>query len=107
MSIEFLKKVRDCGDYIYRKGVTPFDLISWTYLIEMIDELSEAKLNNFAIQHELFKEVSAALYRKAKALDQEQNTDFYTKFLDNCYGNTVWYVDRKKEEQTQKAENQQ
>jgi len=79
---DYLKKVKEAGTVLQDQGLTPFDLITWEYLLELKVEIdSSSSFIDLGLQDILRNEVVDALKRKATALDEQQSTTFYSNMV--------------------------
>lgn len=76
-----LEKITKINKELQEINITPFDLMSWEFLLELEAETSSNKFLDLDMKFALRKEIINALHRKAKVLDECQNTDFYSKIL--------------------------
>ena len=73
---ERLLEVKRLSGELAKAGLTPLDLCSWTTLLVLSKRCSDID-RTFELEHE----IDAAMKRKAEDLDDQGQTDFYTKML--------------------------
>lgn len=79
-----LQLQRQFGDELLAKGMTPFDLCSWTTLLFLLGA-TDTLSGDLDVWHSVRSTIEEAARRKATLLDAEKNTDFHISTLES-YG---------------------
>lgn len=75
------KTICKFGDELHDAGLTPFDLVSWVFLLDLLEATKSLPGLDMDVRYKLHEEILAATKRKADFLDSENGTDFYNQIL--------------------------
>ena len=79
--MSYINHVRNLVAEVKRAQLTPFDLLSWEVLLQLRTAHDANTFLDLDVMFKLVEEIDAALLRKATALDDLRQTDFYSKQL--------------------------
>lgn len=79
-----IKEIREVGDYLFNKGISPLDLLSWHTLLYLEEKTREIDITNCLDRsvHSFFRHnVIESLKGKADMLDKESSTTFHIDLI--------------------------
>ena len=82
------KSIKRAVAVLTEEGLTPYDLVEWTHLLDVYVALKSETFLDLNVRHNTRGEVESALCRKAELLDSETKTgfsDFHSSTL-NSFG---------------------
>lgn len=76
-----IQTVRESVKELSEKGLTPLDLFSWVYLLDLHARYKSFEGIDLDIHYGMQMDIENALWRKAKMLDEEKKTTFHEDML--------------------------